>query len=86
MSSFFSPQPDVNYDLVCGVQVLGVVICVVLFALQAFAAVKAVEGFWIIFAPFIAVCPWQFYLRGVQAKQAATAGKTGKTGKKDKKA
>ena len=58
-----TPQPGVNYDIICGIQALGAFVCVVLAVLQFIFQLDLVKGWSIIFAPFIPTLVWTYHVR-----------------------
>ena len=76
MDTLLTPSDDVNYDIICGLQFLGVVASIACFVCQNFAQISGMDGFWLIFAPFAAVLPWQLAVRQrwlLSAKKAKQA-------------
>ena len=62
MGFFFRPNPSVNYNFVVGVYVLGVLLTIILYALQEFN-VEWCRGWWLIPSPFIVGLPYFVLVR-----------------------
>ncbi|CAN0232094.1 unnamed protein product, partial [Ectocarpus sp. 6 AP-2014] len=68
---FMTPSPGINYNFVAGSYLLCSLILVVLLALDKFLHVEAVEGSWVVFAPFFPCLAWALVIR---SKWLATGG------------
>lgn len=58
-----TPQPGVNYNVICFIQTLGVVVCCICLFTQYVLDIEQTKGWFIIFAPFIPTLFWQLQVR-----------------------
>lgn len=56
-----TPTPEINYNFVAGVYAFFAVICILLYIASLYT--KAVEGFYIVLAPFIPCFLWSMVVR-----------------------
>ena len=64
LSFLTTPADGINYNFVTGTYAAAVAVFGVLLGLDKMAKVPQVEGFWIIFLPFIPCLAWSLIIRG----------------------
>jgi hypothetical protein len=67
--AMFRPSDGINYNFVAGVYCFAVLICASLLALDKAIHVNQVEGYWIVFAPFIPCLVWSLVVRAAWLKK-----------------
>jgi hypothetical protein len=74
---FLTPSPDINYNFVAGVYLFATVLCAALYLGQKLGPENdnPVEGFWIIFCPFVPGLLWATVMRARWLAQQAPAAK-----------
>mmetsp|Transcript_16238 Transcript_16238/g.61868 ORF Transcript_16238/g.61868 Transcript_16238/m.61868 type:complete len:82 (+) Transcript_16238:291-536(+) len=78
LSFLYKPQEDINYDFVAGAYLFASLVAVALYSMENFFDVKQVEGFYLIFAPFLPCLVWGLVMRSVwhaERRQKAKADK-----------
>jgi len=67
--SLLRPSEGINYNFVAGTYAAAVVLFVALLLLDKAAKVPQVEGFWIIFSPFVPCLAWALLVRSRWLKE-----------------
>jgi hypothetical protein len=71
----YKAQEGINYDFIYYAYSFSVLICIILLVLESFK-IDAVQGYWIVFAPFLPCWFWAFSIRNDSRKTSALRIKT----------
>ena len=63
LSFLWKPEADINYNFILGAYLVCSLICGLLFVADRLSLLEAVRGYWIVFAPFIVMTPWAFFMQ-----------------------
>ena len=63
MDWLLTPQPGVNYNVICILQAVGSLVCVLLAVAQFILKMEMTNGWFLIFAPFLPTLFWQYNVR-----------------------
>ena len=59
------PQAGVNYNYICLLQLVGVIICFILICTQFILEIETTKGWFIIFSPFIPTLLWTYSVKNL---------------------
>ena len=78
LAALTEPTAGINYDVIALVQVAGALLAVLLAALH-FAGISEVEGFFVIFTPFVPSLAWVLLVRSKWKAKLAAESKSAKS-------